>query len=58
MVCFFQSARKFKTRYATLGFEHEANLDDGAMWPVAFAVKELTVTEEDRIIALLKQAVS
>ena len=58
MICFFQSADKFTTRYSTLGFQDAAKLDDGAMWPVAFAVKELTVTEEDRIIALLKQAVS
>lgn len=58
VVCFFQSAQKFKTRYATFGFQHEANLDDGAMWPVAFALKELTVTEEARIVALVKKAVS
>ena len=58
VVCFFQSAAKFKTRYATLGFQHEANLDDGAMWPVAFAVKELTAAEEAKIAALLKNAVS
>ncbi len=46
VVCFYQSAHKFKTRYATFGFQHEANLDEGAMWPVAFAVKELTAAEE------------
>lgn len=58
VVCFFQSAGKFKTRYATLGFQHEANLDEGAMWPVVFALKELTASEEARIGALLKKAVS
>ena len=58
VVCFFQSAQKFKTRYATFGFMHEANLDDGAMWPTAFALKELTAAEEARIGALVKQAVS
>ena len=58
VVCFFQSAAKFKTRYATLGFQHEANLDEGAMWPVAFAVKELTAAEEAKIAALLTKAVS
>lgn len=58
VVCFFQSAGKFKTRYATLGFQHEATLDDGAMWPVAFAIKELTAAEEARIVALVKKAVS
>ena len=58
VVCFFQSAAKFKTRYATLGFQHAANLDDGALWPVAFALKELTATEEARIVALVKKAVS
>jgi uncharacterized protein YdhG (YjbR/CyaY superfamily) len=57
VVCFFQSAAKFKTRYATFGFQHEANLDDGAMWPVAFALKELTAAEETRIAALVKKAV-
>jgi hypothetical protein len=57
VVCFFQSAQKFKTRYATLGFMHEANLDDGAMWPTAFALKELTAAEEARIGALVKKAV-
>jgi len=58
VVCFFQSAQKFKTRYATLGFSDEADLDEGAMWPVAFALKELTATEEARISALVKKAVS
>jgi uncharacterized protein YdhG (YjbR/CyaY superfamily) len=58
VVCFFQSARKFKTRYATLGFSDKANLDEGAMWPTAFALKELTAAEEARIAALLQQAVS
>ena len=57
VVCFFQSARKFKTRYATLGFMHEANLDEGAMWPTAFALKELTAVEEERIAALVKKVV-
>jgi uncharacterized protein YdhG (YjbR/CyaY superfamily) len=58
VVCFFQSSAKFKTRYATLGFQHEANLDDGAMWPVAFALKELTAAEEARIGELVKKAAS
>ena len=58
VVCFFQSAQKFKTRYATLGFMHEANLDDGAMWPTAFALTALTAAEEARIGALVKQAAS
>jgi hypothetical protein len=58
VVCFFQSAHKFKTRYSTLGFMHEANLDEGAMWPTAFALKELTADEEARIGALVKRAVS
>jgi hypothetical protein len=58
VVCFFQAAAKFKTRYATLGFQHEANLDDGAMWPTAFALKELTAAEEARISALVKKAAS
>ena len=58
IVCFFQSAQRFKTRYATLGFVHEARLDDGAMWPTAFAVKQLTEVEEARIAALVKKAVS
>src|SRR5437763_14751144 len=58
VVCFFQSAQKFKTRYATFGFSDKANLDEGALWPVAFALKELTATEEARIAALVKKAVS
>src|SRR5947209_15956643 len=58
VVCFFQSAQKFNTRYATLGFSDAANLDEGAMWPVAFALKELTATEAGRIGALVKKAVS
>src|SRR5437868_976737 len=58
VVCFFQSAQKFKTRYATFGFMHEANLDEGAMWPTAFALTELTAAEEARIGALVKKAVS
>ena len=58
VVCFFQSAQKFKTRYASLGFSDEANLDEGALWPVAFALKELTAAEEIRISALVKKAVS
>jgi uncharacterized protein YdhG (YjbR/CyaY superfamily) len=58
VVCFFQSAEKFKTRYATFGFSDKANLDDGAMWPTAFALKKLTATEEARIAALVKKAVS
>jgi uncharacterized protein YdhG (YjbR/CyaY superfamily) len=58
VLCFFQGAAKFKTRYATLGFQHEAKLDDGAMWPVAFALKELTAAEEERITGLVKRAVS
>jgi uncharacterized protein YdhG (YjbR/CyaY superfamily) len=58
VVCFFQSAQKFKSRYATFGFSDTANLDDGAMWPTSFALKELTDAEEERIVALVKQAVS
>ena len=58
VVCFFQSAQKFKTRYATFGFSDAANLDEGALWPVAFALKELTAAEEARIGALVKKAVS
>jgi uncharacterized protein YdhG (YjbR/CyaY superfamily) len=58
VVCFFQNADKFKARYATLGFNDKANLDEGSMWPTAFAVKELTATEEARIAALVKKAVS
>src|SRR5215510_6477327 len=58
VVCFFQSAQKFNTRYATFGFMHEANLDEGAMWPTAFALKELTAAEEATIGALVKRALS
>ena len=58
VVCFFQSAHKFKTRYATFGFSDQANLDEGAMWPTAFALKELTAADEARIAALVKRAVS
>jgi uncharacterized protein YdhG (YjbR/CyaY superfamily) len=58
VVCFFQSAQKFKTRYATLGFSDAANLDEGALWPTAFALKELTAAEGARIGALVKKAVS
>ena len=58
VVCFFQSAQKFKTRYATLGFSDKANLDEGQMWPTAFALKELTAAEEAKIAALVKKAVS
>jgi uncharacterized protein YdhG (YjbR/CyaY superfamily) len=58
VVCFFQSAQKFKTRYATLGFSDKAALDEGRMWPTAFALKELTADDEARIGALLKRAVS
>jgi uncharacterized protein YdhG (YjbR/CyaY superfamily) len=58
VICFFQSAQKFKTRYATFGFSDKANLDEGAMWPTAFALKELTAAEEARIAALVKKAVS
>ena len=58
VVCFFQSAQKFKTRYATFGFQHEANLDEGHRWPVAFALSELTAAEEARIGALVKKAMS
>jgi len=58
VVCFFQSAQKFKTRYATFAFSDKANLDDGAMWPTAFALRELTAAEEARIAALVKKAVS
>jgi uncharacterized protein YdhG (YjbR/CyaY superfamily) len=57
VVCFFQGAQKFKTRYATLGFSDKANLDEGAMWPTAFALKELTARDETRIAALVKKAV-
>ena len=58
MVCFFQPASKFKTRYATLGFNDSAHLDDGGLWPVYFALKELTAAEEAKIVALVQQAVS
>ena len=57
IVCFFQPANKFKTRYATLGFNDSANLDEGALWPVAFALTELTAAEEARIGELVKKAV-
>ena len=58
VVCFFQSAEKFKSRYATFGFSDKANLDEGAMWPTSFALKELTAAEEKKIGALVKKAVS
>jgi hypothetical protein len=58
VVCFFQSSHKFKTRYATLGFSDRANLDEGAMWPTAFALKELTAADEARIGTLVKKAAS
>jgi uncharacterized protein YdhG (YjbR/CyaY superfamily) len=58
VVCFFQPAQKFKTRYATLGFNDVANLDDGVMWPVAFALTQLTAADEAKIVALVKQAAS
>jgi uncharacterized protein YdhG (YjbR/CyaY superfamily) len=58
VVCFFRSAEKFKERYMTFGFNDTANLDEGAMWPISFALKELTATEETKIVALLKKAVS
>jgi uncharacterized protein YdhG (YjbR/CyaY superfamily) len=58
VVCFFQSAQKFKTRYATFGFSDQANLDEGAMWPTAFALTELSAADEARIGALVKKAVS
>jgi len=57
VVCFFQSAQKFKSRYATLGFSDKANLDKGAIWPTAFALKELTANDEAKIAALVKKAV-
>ena len=57
VLCFFQSAQKFKSRYATLGFSDQAHLDDGAMWPTTFALKELSAAEEKRIVALVKKAV-
>ncbi len=58
VICFFQDARKFKSRYATLGFSDKANIDDGAMWPTSFALKELSAAAEGRIVALVKKAVS
>jgi uncharacterized protein YdhG (YjbR/CyaY superfamily) len=58
VVCFFQSAQKFNARYATFGFNDTANLDEGAMWPTSFALKELNTAEEARIVALVKKAVS
>ena len=58
VVCFFQAASKFNTRYATFGFQHDANLDEGEMWPVSFALKALTATEEERISALVMKAAS
>jgi uncharacterized protein YdhG (YjbR/CyaY superfamily) len=58
VVCFFQSAHKFKSRYATLGFSDTANLDDGDMWPTTFALKQLTAAEEAKIRALVQEAVS
>jgi uncharacterized protein YdhG (YjbR/CyaY superfamily) len=58
VVCFFQSAQKFKSRYATLGFSDQANLDKGAMWPTSYALKELTAAEEKKIAALVKKALS
>jgi hypothetical protein len=58
VICFFQSAQKFKTRYATLGFSDKANLDEGAMWPTYYALTKLTAADEARIAALVKQAVS
>ena len=58
VVCFFQSAHKFKARYATFGFNDTANLDEGAMWPTSFALKKLTAAEEKKIAALVKKAVS
>ena len=58
VVCFFQSADKFKSRYATFGFSDQANLDDGAMWPTTFALRKLTAADEKRIAALVKKAVS
>jgi len=58
VVCFFQSAQRFKTRYATLGFSDKANLDEGRMWPTAFALTELTAAEEAKIAALVKKAVT
>jgi hypothetical protein len=57
IICYFQDANKFKARYATLGFSDKANLDDGAMWPVAYALKELTPADEKRIVALVRRAI-
>jgi uncharacterized protein YdhG (YjbR/CyaY superfamily) len=57
VVCFFQSREKFRTRYATFGFMHEANLDEGNMWPVAFALTKVTAAEEEKIAELVKKAV-
>ncbi len=57
VLCFFQSGRKFKTRYATLGFSDKARLDHGRMWPTSFAIQELTPAEEEKILALLKRAI-
>jgi uncharacterized protein YdhG (YjbR/CyaY superfamily) len=58
VVCFFQSARTFKARYATLGFSDKANLDDGSMWPTSFALKKLTAADERKIAALVRRALS
>ena len=58
VVCFFQSAHKFKSRYATFGFSDEANLDEGSMWPTSFALKKLTGAQEKQIAALVKKAIS
>jgi uncharacterized protein YdhG (YjbR/CyaY superfamily) len=58
VLCFFQDAAKFKARYATLGFSGKANLDEGNMWPTSFALKEVTPADEERIVALVKRAVS
>ena len=58
VICFFQSAQKFNARYATLGFNDKANLDEGDMWPTSFALKKMTAVEEARIVALVKKAVS
>ena len=58
VVCFFQSAHKFKSRFATLGFNDEANLDEGTMWPTSFALTELTAADEERIAALVRKAVN
>ena len=58
VICFFQGREKFKTRYATFGFMHEANLDEGNMWPTAFALKRVTAAEEEKIVALVKKAAS